>query len=78
MPQVIPTAAALGADITGIDLSKPLSDRAFGTIHQAWMDNLVLRFRGQSLTDDQLLAFSRNFGPLDRNPRHAKSEHRQI
>jgi taurine dioxygenase len=36
----------------------------------------VLRFRGQSLTDDQLMAFSRNFGALDRNPRQAKGEAR--
>lgn len=78
MPQVIPTQAALGADITGVDLSQPLSAEAFGTIHRAWMQHLVLRFRGQSLSDDQLLGFSRHFGPLDRNPRHAKAEQRDI
>jgi taurine dioxygenase len=77
MLYVIPTADALGADIAGVDLSAPLSAPDFGAIHQAWMRHLVLRFRGQSLTDDQLMAFSRNFGPLDRNPRHAKTERRQ-
>lgn len=77
MLYVIPTADALGADIAGVDLSDPLSAPDFGAIHQAWMRHLVLRFRGQSLTDDQLMAFSRNFGPLDRNPRHAKTERRQ-
>ncbi len=78
MPEIIPTTAALGADVIGTDLSKPLSAGDFGAIYQAWMQRLVLRFRGQSLTDDQLLAFSRNFGPLDRNPRHAKVEYREI
>lgn len=78
MPEIIPTTHALGADVTGIDLAAPLSAGDFGFIYQAWMRHLVLRFRDQSLTDDQLLAFSRNFGPLDRNPRHAKSERRQM
>ena len=78
MLDVIPTENCLGADIAGVDLSMPLSAADFGAIHQAWMRHLVLRFRGQSLTDDQLLGFSRNFGPLDRNPRHARSEHRQM
>jgi taurine dioxygenase len=77
MFDVIPTTNALGADIAGADLSAPLSAREFGIIYQAWMRHVVLRFRGQSLSDDQLLAFSRNFGPLDRNPRHAKAEQRQ-
>lgn len=76
MIEVRPTGAALGADILGADLSKPLTAAAFGAIHRAWMDHLVLRFRGQTLTDDQLMAFSRNFGPLDGNPRHAKTEGR--
>ncbi|HET9349972.1 MAG TPA: TauD/TfdA family dioxygenase, partial [Burkholderiales bacterium] len=31
----------------------------------AWLEHMVLRFRGQKLTDPQLLAFSRNFGELD-------------
>ncbi len=78
MPQTIPSGAALGADIDGVDLSQPLSAAEYGAIHKAWMDRLVLRFRGQALTDDQLLAFSRNFGALDRNPRHARTEIRQM
>jgi taurine dioxygenase len=76
MLEVIPTGAALGADIAGIDLAQPLRPAEFGAIRQAWMQHQVLRFRGQSLTDDQLMAFSRNFGALDRNPRQAKGEAR--
>ncbi len=78
MLQVIPSEAAVGADIDGVDLAQPMTAEAFGTIHRAWMQHLVLRFRDQALTDNQLMAFSRNFGALDRNPRHAKTEHRQI
>ncbi len=78
MLHIVPTEAALGADIAGVDLAEPLSPRDFGTIYQAWMQHLVLRFRDQHLTDDRLMAFSRNFGALDRNPRHAKTERRQM
>ncbi len=42
------------------------------------MKHLVLRFREQHLSDDQLMAFSRNFGALDGNPRHAKAEGRAM
>jgi taurine dioxygenase len=78
MPEVRPTGAALGADIIGVDLAKPLTSAEFGVIHRAWMAHLVLRFREQRLTDDQLMAFSRNFGALDGNPRHAKAEGRAV
>jgi taurine dioxygenase len=78
MLEVRPTGAALGADIVGVDLSKPLTSAEFGTIHAAWMRHLVLRFREQRLSDEQLMAFSRNFGALDGNPRQAKAEGRAI
>ena len=56
---------ALGAEIGGVDLSRPISESAFGRIREAWLEHLVLRFRGHKLTDPQLLEFSRNFGELD-------------
>ena len=76
MLEVIPTGHALGATIAGVDLAGPLTSAEFGAIHAAWMTHLVLRFREQRLNDDQLMAFSRNFGALDGNPRHAKVEGR--
>jgi len=74
MIEVHPTGAALGADISGVDLSHPLTSADYGAVRAAWMDHLVLRFRDQHLTDDRLMAFSRNFGALDRNPLPAKGE----
>lgn len=65
---VTPSGAALGADIAGIDLAQPLGDATFAAIERAWMDHLVLRFRGQRLDDDQLMRFSARFGQLDRAP----------
>jgi taurine dioxygenase len=63
-----PSGAALAADIAGVDLAQTLDDASFGAIERAWMDHLVLRFRGQTLDDDQLMRFSARFGKLDRAP----------
>jgi taurine dioxygenase len=66
--EVRPTGAALGADIEGVDLSQELAPETVDAIKQAWSDNLVLRFRGQRLDDDQLMRFSAHFGELDLAP----------
>lgn len=57
--------AALGAEIAGIELSKPLARAEVDAIAAAWRERLVVVFRGQELSDPQLMAFSRNFGELD-------------
>ena len=66
-PEVVPTGGGLGAEVRGVDL-RTITDRAFAAIHRAWLDNLVLRFRAQSLTDAELIVFSRRFGDLDLAP----------
>jgi alpha-ketoglutarate-dependent taurine dioxygenase len=65
---VSPIAGALGAEIGGIDLSRPLDDATFGEVLDAFHAHLVIFFRGQRLTPDQHLAFARRFGPLDVHP----------
>jgi taurine dioxygenase len=57
--------ATLGAEIDGIDVSKPLPQADINAIEAAWRERLVVVFHGQSLSDPQLIAFSRNFGELD-------------
>ena len=57
--------ATLGAEIDGIDVSKPLPQADIDAIEAAWRDRLVVVFHGQSLSDPQLIAFSKNFGELD-------------
>ncbi|MGH6771241.1 MAG: TauD/TfdA dioxygenase family protein [Xanthobacteraceae bacterium] len=57
--------AALGAEIAGIDLSKPLSAKDVDAIEDAWRSRLVVVFHDQNLSDPQLLAFSKYFGELD-------------
>lgn len=70
--RIRPSGQALGADVEGVDLSAPLDDATMAAIRDAWAAHLVLRFRGQSLTDPQLEAFSARLGPLDRSPVYAK------
>src|SRR5438067_11563052 len=66
--KVRPTGAALGADVDGVDLAGPLRPETVAAIKAAWGDHLVLRFRGQRLSDDHLMRFSRQFGELDWAP----------
>jgi len=54
--------AALGAEIADIDLSNPLPRADVDAIEAAWRERLVVVFHGQSLSDPQLTAFSKNFG----------------
>jgi taurine dioxygenase len=64
---ISPSGAALGAEIRDVRLEN-LSDEEFHAIHRAWLDHLVILFRGQRLADDDLIAFSRRFGKLDWAP----------
>jgi alpha-ketoglutarate-dependent taurine dioxygenase len=55
----------IGAEVRGVDLSRPLDAAARTRIHDLWMQHLVLVFPGQSITDEQHIAFGRNFGELE-------------
>ncbi|MGE0797822.1 MAG: TauD/TfdA dioxygenase family protein [Lautropia sp.] len=63
-----PLGGPLGAEITGIDLAGDLTDADTNAIMDAWQEHLVLLFRGQRLSDPQLIAFSRRLGDLDPCP----------
>lgn len=71
--QVIPIVGTFGADVTGVRLGS-LSDASFEDIYGAWLEYGVLRFRTQSLTKDDLQAFSQRFGPLEEIPLGRLSE----
>jgi taurine dioxygenase len=64
---VTPTKAVLGAEVRGIDL-KELDEFQFAALKQAWHDHQVILVRGQTLSDQDLIAFSRRFGDLDWAP----------
>jgi taurine dioxygenase len=57
--------APLGAEVSGVDLAKPLPQSDVDAIVTAWRTRLVVVIRGQALSDPELLAFSRRFGELD-------------
>jgi len=59
---VTPIAGALGAEVSGIDLARPLAPDAVRRIRQAWLDHLVLFFRDQELTPASFLALAEAFG----------------
>ena len=56
---------ALGAEVTGLDLRRPLDSATMKAVHDAWMEHLVLVFPRQRLTDEEQIAFSRQFGDLE-------------
>ena len=64
---VIPTGAALGAELRGMDL-RGIDRTRYEAIHRAWLEHQVLLFRDQHLSDAELIAFSRHFGELDQAP----------
>jgi alpha-ketoglutarate-dependent taurine dioxygenase len=58
----------IGAEIGGVDLSRPLGNQQFQEVHDALMENLVIFFRDQHLTHDQHKDFGRRFGKLAIHP----------
>src|SRR5882762_11797010 len=62
--EVTPLSTACGAEIKGIDLTRPLSAAAIATIKEAWNRHLVLVFRGQTLSQEDQLRFAAYFGEL--------------
>lgn len=69
MLTVTPTGAALGAELSGVDLAQPLDDATFDRIRSAFLEHEVVFFRNQKLTPDQHVAFSRRLGELERHVR---------
>ncbi len=61
-PEIHPLAGAIGAEISGIDLAGELDDATVAAIRHAWLDHLVIFFRGQSLPPARFLAVARRFG----------------
>ena len=63
----------LGAEIAGIDLSRPLDEPTFAEVRDAFFAHQVVVFRDQRLTPPQQIAFTRRFGELEQ---HVRKEHR--
>jgi taurine dioxygenase len=61
---VTPLSSACGAEISGVDLTRPLSQEAVRAIKDAWAKHLVLVFRGQNISQEHQLRFASYFGDL--------------
>ena len=80
---VTPLHPHIGAEIRGLDLTRPVAPEAFSVIDAAFSRHAVLVFPDQPLSDEQQIAFSRLFGPLETSPDYAGSKksrlpHREI
>jgi taurine dioxygenase len=77
---VRPRHPLIGAEITGIDLSRPLEPDMRAAILEAWYRHLLLVFPGQAISDADQIAFARNFGALEVHPSkdHRSSRHPEI
>ena len=60
--QIRKISGALGAEISGVNLSGPLEGEVIASLRRALLDHVVIFFRDQPLTSDKLLAFARKFG----------------
>ena len=69
MIQVTRIGKHLGAEISGVDLSRPIDDDTFAQISKAFFDNEVVFFRKQTITPEQQVAFTRRFGTLEQHVR---------
>ncbi|MDP6342965.1 MAG: TauD/TfdA family dioxygenase [Alphaproteobacteria bacterium] len=63
-----PISPILGAEISGVNLAKPLDDETFEAIHGALMQHLAIFFRDQEITMEQHKDFGRLFGDLHVHP----------
>ncbi|HKB26582.1 MAG TPA: TauD/TfdA family dioxygenase [Methylomirabilota bacterium] len=62
---IVPVHSCFGARVEGVDLARPLDEASFWRIFEAFQEYSVLVFPDQRLTDEQQMAFSRRFGPLE-------------
>ena len=65
--KIVPTGAALGAEIAGVDLARPIDDATFAAIERAYDEYGVIFFREPAITPAQQVAFTRRFGEIEFN-----------
>lgn len=77
--EIRPFDTAIGAEVVGADLARPLDEATHRTVEDAWNRHSVLVFRGQKITEEQHIAFSLRFGALEEHvlyqylhPNHAE------
>jgi taurine dioxygenase/alpha-ketoglutarate-dependent 2,4-dichlorophenoxyacetate dioxygenase len=72
--EVHPISPALGVEVIGLDVSRPLDDETLGLVKQLFETHHLLCFRDQHLSPEQQIAFSRQFGELEPFPEADKTK----
>jgi alpha-ketoglutarate-dependent taurine dioxygenase len=79
--EIRPITPTIGAEVVGIDLTKPIDDQTYAAMREAWLDRTILLIRGQAgMTPAQHIAFTRHFGELEFHtlPQFTLAEHPEI
>lgn len=63
----------IGTEVIGLDIEKGVSEDQAAQLRQLWLDHGVLLFRGQNLSPERQIEFSRIFGPLEMHPLKVKT-----
>ena len=74
MLDILPVAAALGAEVRGIDLTRDLDEPTVAELRQALVNHQVLFFRDQPIESARQQALAEHFGPLQTHPAYATVE----
>lgn len=77
--KVTPLSPAIGAEVAGIDITKPMSSETFAGLKQALLDHLIVVIRNQPLDDDALMGLGRQFSDLVIHPfLQSNTEHPEV
>ena len=62
--EIVRLSGALGAELRGVDASRPMDDATFARVREAWHEHLVIVLRSQDLDEEAQVRFAERFGPL--------------
>jgi taurine dioxygenase len=70
--EIVPLSKHIGAEIKGVDLRERPDEETLQVIYQAWLDHLVIVFRGQELSQEDQVRVTGYFGEIGRIDRPAR------
>lgn len=76
--EVVPQGRIIGAEIRGVDLSRPLDDALREELNRALLEWKVIFFRGQNISSQAQGDFARNWGELETNPLLARGSSSEV
>lgn len=59
-----PLSPAIGVEVRGLNISKPVDHEVGSALRQAWAENSILLVRGQDLTEDEQFAYAQIYGQV--------------